>query len=189
MKKKIIAAVALSIVISASMTIPTWATQQPLLQTEGISETSNSLATNYFLFKNIWGGEALKLAFNPETMQIQATARSGNFSNADQNLTLSIIDSESAQILVEEVANTKYVADFVTKINGKTFKYGDILALNIHADSKLSNPTLYGTDKNSSANCIGKNQYFQITPDGIVNYTANIHVEPLEILGQGAGNS
>ncbi|MGL4973292.1 MAG: hypothetical protein ACRC6H_09135 [Culicoidibacterales bacterium] len=115
MKKKIIAAVALSIVISASMTIPTWATQQPLLQTEGISETSNSLATNYFLFKNIWNGEALKLAFNPETMQIQATARSGNFSNADQNLTLSIIDSENAQILVEEVANTKYVADFVKK--------------------------------------------------------------------------
>ncbi|MGL6228739.1 MAG: putative mucin/carbohydrate-binding domain-containing protein, partial [Culicoidibacterales bacterium] len=153
------------------------------------SETSNSLATNYFLFKNIWGGEALKLAFNPETMQIQATARSGNFSNADQNLTLSIIDSESAQILIEEVANTKYVADFVTKINGKTFKYGDILALNIHADSKLSNPTLYGTDKNSSANCIGKNQYFQITPDGIVNYTANIHVEPLEILGQGVVHS
>lgn len=186
MKKKIITVTALTLVISGSTTYISSANtddKNKQIIDNRIMETKN-LSTSYFMFKNIWGGESLKIEFDTSKMQINAIAKSGNFSNSNDNFTFSIIDENTAKPLIQEKSDTKYVKDFVDKVNNKSFKYGDIIALNINSSSGLSSPMIYLDEKTISTNCVGKTQYFEITEEGIVNYTPNIKVKPIKILGQ-----
>ena len=140
---------------------------------------------SYINFKNIWGGNSLKILFNQNTMKIEAISESGNFGNSDNNFTFKLITKKSGQAVLDATANSKYVKDFVSKINDASFNYGDVVALNINKSSGLSNPTLYSSGTSTRTDCIEKTQYFEITKEGLVNYTPSIDVKPLNILGEG----
>ena len=185
MNKKIITLLALSMVIAGTPTYHAHAnSKQPNDNIETMVNDQQTVGSTYFLFKNIWGGESLQLAFDLQTMTIQATAKSGNFSNADNNFTLQLIDATSATQLISVQANTKYVRDFVTKIHNQSFKLGDIVALNIDPTSGMSSPSVYVDSVATGTNCVGKTQYFTITTQGLQPYTPNIQVNPIKILGQ-----
>ncbi len=116
---------------------------------------------------------------------MQATAKSGHFSNASENFTFQLIDQKTATGLVKVEANTKYVQEFVNKVQATPFQFGDIVALTIEKASGLANPTLYVNETGIRTDCVGKTQYFEITPEGLKAHTPNIQLDPLKILGQG----
>ncbi|MGL5084704.1 MAG: hypothetical protein ACRC68_03155, partial [Clostridium sp.] len=138
----------------------------------------------YFMFKNIWGGDSLKILFDKDSMKIKGIAKSGNLSNSNDNFTFKVIDNESKDALINENSSSIYVKDFISKINDKEFKYGDIVELNVKSSSGLKNPSLYSEEKTSGTNCVNKDQYFKITEKGLENYVPNINVSPIQILGQ-----
>ncbi len=143
------------------------------------------LENPYINFLNIWGGNSLKITFNYTTMKIEAYAESGNFGDSENNFTFMTISKSTGEALLNVSANSKYVSQFTQKINGAGFSFGDIMALNINPSSGLRNPTLNSRGSSSTTNCIGKAQYFAITPNGLESYTPHINVEPLQILGEG----
>ena len=189
MKKKILTVTALTLAISGSNAYISSANtteDQNNATIESSIVEPKKLINSYFMFKNIWGGESLKLEFDMSNMQINAIAKSGNFSNSNDNFKFSVVDKDTAKSLIKESADTKYVSDFVNKVNNKSFKIGDIIVLNINRSSGLSNPKIISDSKTISTDCVGKLQYFEVTENGIVNYTPNIKVKPFKILGQGS---
>lgn len=146
-----------------------------------VKEFDNS----YLNFKNIWGGNSLKILFNQSTMKIEAIRESGNFGNSNNNFIFKLINKKTGQAILNKTADSKYVENFVSKINNVAFNYGDIIALNINKSSGLSNPTLYSNKNSTRTDCIDKTQYFEITKSGLVSYTPDINIKPLNILGEG----
>lgn len=144
---------------------------------------------SYINFKNIWGGNSLKILFNQNTMKIESIKESGNFGNSKNNFTFKLINKKNGQAILDTTASSKYVNDFASKINNASFNYGDIVALNINKSSGLSNPTLYSNKISTRTDCIEKTQYFEITKNGLVNYTPRIDVKPLHVLGEGTVTS
>ncbi|MBY0757321.1 hypothetical protein K5V21_17975 [Clostridium sardiniense] len=144
---------------------------------------------SYINLKNIWGGNSLKILFNQNTMKIEAIAKSDNFGNSNNNFTFKLINKKNGQAILDTTANSKYVNNFTSKINNASFNYGDIVALNINKSSGLSNPTLYSNKNSTRTDCIEKTQFFEITKNGLINYTPHIDVKPLHILGEGTVTS
>ncbi|MGL5351987.1 MAG: transglutaminase domain-containing protein, partial [Clostridium sp.] len=207
MKKKILTATILSSIILGATTYIASATNLNLSlysgiggeglytieKTEYLKSINGSVLNNnpelnkenpYFMFKNVWGGDSLKILFDKNTMKINGIAKSGDLSNSNDNFSFKIIDNESKEALINESANSIKVTDFISKINGKEFKYGDIVELNVKSSSGLKSPSLYSEEKVLGTNCINKDQYFKITEKGLENYVPNINVSPIEILGQ-----
>ncbi|MBO9482820.1 hypothetical protein [Salinisphaera sp. G21_0] len=163
--------------------------QEPLVADDVGTHAGNTAQENPYLnFLNIWGGNSLKILFNLSTMKIEATAESGNFSNVNDNFSFKVIDQHTGNAFLQANADSLYVNRFVRKINGSGFSYGDVVALNIDPGSGLKNPTLYGNSSSGPVDCIGKYQYFAITPDGLTPYTPGFRVQPIQILGAGTVN-
>lgn len=162
---------------------------EPLAADSGPSG-NKSQQNPYLNFLNIWGGNSLKIVFNLSTMTIEATAESGDFSNFNDNFSFMVIDQSSAEAVVQANADSLYVTQFVPKINGSGFSYGNVVALNINPQSGLKNPTLFSNDSSRPTDCIGQSQYFTITPDGLTPYTPEfLKVQPVAILGAGTVNN
>ena len=162
---------------------------EPLAADSGPSG-NKSQQNPYLNFLNIWGGNSLKIVFNLSTMTIEATAESGDFSNFNDNFSFMVIDQSSGEAVVQANADSLYVTQFVPKINGSGFSYGNVVALNINPQSGLKNPTLFSNDSSRPTDCIGQSQYFTITPDGLTPYTPEfLQVQPVAILGAGTVNN
>lgn len=150
-----------------------------------VVEEKKEFNNSYIHFKNIWGGNSLKILFNQNNMNIEAISESDNFGNSNDNFTFKLINKKNGQVFLEATSNSKYVKDFVSKINHTSFDYGDVIALNINKSSGLSNPTLYSNGNSKRTDCVEKTEYFEITKEGLKQYYPNIKINPLKILGEG----
>lgn len=190
MKRNFVKAIAIGLVISGVTS--SVANASTIIDYSEVDSTgakrsieAKTFSNSYFAFKNIWGGSALKLEFDNSTMKINAVSQSGNFGNSNDNFIFKVIDRSTKEAIINESAASKYVGDFVNKVNGKDFKYGDIISLNIASASGLKSPTLFTQDKSVGTNCVNKSQYFEISEEGIVDYIPDTKVSPLKILGAG----
>lgn len=132
-------------------------------------------------FKNQWHGDAIKISFNPATMQIDTKQMSGDFGTSQMEyFNVKLIGNKDGKILDDVSTNEDKTAGFVNSFNNLKFEYGDIIAVNENHEIGLSlgQPVINdGSGKNIS-NCLGQTQYLEITPGGLVQVqNKNLSVE------------
>ncbi|MGL5617166.1 MAG: transglutaminase domain-containing protein [Sarcina sp.] len=130
---------------------------------------------------NDWNTDAINLTFNPKTMTIETNGFNKYLGSDNGNpfLYFSLYDKNGNTLKNLMLKGSDNTSSLANQLSGLGFNFGDIIALSF--DSSQGQIKVYNGN-NQLGNKTGSLEYFEITPEGLVEKTLNTTINPLNIL-------
>lgn len=148
----------------------------------GFNKASFGIVNSELKVINAWGSDAINIKFNPETMSFYTSGWNqflGN-SSGDPFLGLSLNNGTTGNVIKNiTLKGTDNTTALSNALDNQKFKFGDIIGLSFN-DSQGKVTVSNGARQ--LGNIAGYIEYFKITQNGLVPYTLQTKIDPLNVL-------
>ncbi|MGL4760001.1 MAG: coiled-coil domain-containing protein, partial [Sarcina sp.] len=178
MKKKMIAVIGLSLVVTANSSNIAYAAPSgsAKVSNKSSSETNTQDKDFNIEFYSNLGQQALKLDFNPQTMKIEMAKQNDKLGNGQNTyMRLFLYNSKNNKVEVDKSildGNTQNLSEI---LNGKSFNYGDVIGIDFKENYNPKTSDGINIPNNNKMN------YYKITKKGMVPYTPDVVVNQLKV--------
>ena len=159
------------IVVTSEGYIPTTVTPQ--------LESNIGLQNSYINFYNSDGWQAnlvSSITFNPLTMELGVNNYTSEFGNGKSSYFKLEVLNSNKEVIMSKSFNNGSTSALTEFLNGKSFKYGDIIGLSY--DPSISKPVILNGNK-ILGNISGEQEYFKITKAGLVQILDDTNSTPI----------
>ncbi|MGL5066251.1 MAG: putative mucin/carbohydrate-binding domain-containing protein, partial [Sarcina sp.] len=178
MKKKMIAVIGLSLVVTANSSNIAYAAPSGNAKVSNKSSNETSTQDKEFNieFYNNLGQQALKLDFNPQTMKIEMTKQNNKLGNRQNTyMRLFLYNSKNNKVEVDKSILDGNTQNLSGILEGKSFNYGDVIGIDFKENYNPKISDGINIPNNNKMN------YYKVTQEGLVPYTPDVVANKFEV--------